>query len=254
MSTAVIRRPRLPSLRMDEVAEHPARKPLAAAASLAIVAGCLMFWVLASQSGPPNLEVRGVDYTDAPAIQAAIGPRLQTSLFSVALDDIERALEGLPWIAHADVSRRFPGTVLARVTEHVVVARWGDAQLISDQGVLFEPPDLGMARHLPVLSGPVESAEEVLGSFVVLEPAFMRIGNPLRGLAIDERGSWTATLSDGVLIRLGRKDIQARARRLVEVVIPALEADWTRVASIDLRYTNGFAVAWQTPATQEEDA
>ena len=183
-----------------------------------------------------------------------MGDRLQTSLFSVDLGGVEQALERLPWVADADVWRRFPGTVVARVTEHVVVARWGTDRLISDQAVLFAPPELGPARQLPVLSGPEESAEAVLGSFVLLEPAFMKIGNPLRGLAIDERGSWTATLSDGVLIRLGRKNIQARAQRMVSTVIPALIADWSRVASIDLRYTNGFAVAWREPATQEEDA
>lgn len=250
MSTAVL--PRASAFRAA-AAEHPARKPLAAAATLALLAGGLMFAALANQAGPPNLEVRGANATTAQAISDAIGARLQTSLFAVDLQAIEHALASLPWVAEADVWRRFPGTVVARVSEHRVVARWHDSRLISDQGVLFTPPDMDGLQRLPVLSGPDETSADVLGQFLVLEPAFAAVSNPLRALAIDARGSWTATLADGVQVHLGRRDIAARAQRLVQVAVPALDADWQRVASIDLRYSNGFAVAWRLPATTVEE-
>ena len=251
MTTAVL--PRAAALRAA-AAEHPARKPLAAAATLALLAGGLMFAALANQAGPPNLEVRGAQATDAQAISAAIGTRLQASLFAVDLQSIEQALVALPWVAEADVWRRFPGTVVARLTEHRVVARWQDQRLISDQGALFAPPNLLGMQRLPVLSWPDEAAADVLGQFLVLEPAFAAARNPLRALDIDARGSWTATLADGVTVHLGRRDIAQRAQRLVQVAVPALDADWQRVASIDLRYSNGFAVAWREPAAFGEES
>ena len=245
--------PRAAALRAA-AAEHPARKPLAAAATLAMLAGGLMFAALANQAGPPNLEVRGAQATTAEALREAIGMRLQASLFAVDLQSIEQALTALPWVADADVWRRFPGTVVARVTEHRVVARWQGERLISEQGALFMPPSLEGMQRLPVLSGPDEAAGEVLGQFLVLEPAFAAASNPLRALNIDARGSWTATLADGVIVHLGRRDIAARAQRLVQAAVPALDAEWSRVASIDLRYSNGFAVAWRTPATSGEES
>ena len=247
MSAAVL--PRAEALRA--AADHPARKPVAAAATLALLAGGLMFAALAHQAGPPNLEVRGAQATDVQAISQAMGLRLQASLFAVDLQSIEQALLALPWVAEADVWRRFPGTVVARLREHQVVARWQGERLISSEGAVFTPPTLDGMQRLPVLSGPDEAAAEVLGQFLVLEPAFAAASNPLRALTIDARGSWTATLADGVQVRLGRRDIAARAQRLVQVAVPALDADWQRVASIDLRYSNGFAVAWRAPATPE---
>ena len=46
-------------------------------------------------------------------------------------------------------------------------------------------------------------------------------------------------------IRLGRRDIDERLYRFFDVVAPALANELKRVAYVDLRYTNGFAVGWR---------
>ena len=44
---------------------------------------------------------------------------------------------------------------------------------------------------------------------------------------------------------LGRREIDERLYRFFDVVAPALANDLKRVAYVDLRYTNGFAVGWR---------
>ena len=70
-------------------------------------------------------------------------------------------------------------------------------------------------------------------------------GLTLERLELDERGAWLLTLGGGQEVRLGRRDIDERLYRFFDVVAPALAADLKRVAYVDLRYTNGFAVGWR---------
>jgi cell division protein FtsQ len=67
----------------------------------------------------------------------------------------------------------------------------------------------------------------------------------LEKLELDERGSWRLVLGSGQEIRLGRRDIDERLYRFFRFVAPALADKLTRVAYVDLRYTNGFAVGWR---------
>ena len=245
----------------DSVLEQTrARRPLVATLLLTAMVALVTFGMLARQAGPSRLVVHGAQTTDADSILAAVGNELDAGLFSVSLIAIETALESLPWIAKADVSRRFPGTVVATIEEHQPLARWGDDRLVSDRGVVFignatntgnagkGDPDVDVMA-LPQLSGPDASVVEVLSTYQILAPAFADLGERLAALEIDERGAWTARLQNGVEIRLGRHEVETRVARFVGPALTALAAEWSRVAYVDLRYSNGFAVGWREDVT-----
>ncbi|WP_348673627.1 cell division protein FtsQ/DivIB [uncultured Abyssibacter sp.] len=235
----------------DAAVDAP-RRPWFGTLMLALVTALVVFWVLASQSGPLNLEVHGVAASDPQTVRAATIGYLDTGLFKVSPTAIEQSLEALPWVASAQVSRRFPDRLTARVIEHQPVARWGDAALIAADGRIFSPPAESWPAGLPRLDGPAESRQEMLEQWAVLmrTPALGDIG--LAALAIDDRGAWTAELSDGVVLRLGRAGIPERMQRFAGPVRRALADRWDEVATIDLRYTNGFAVGWREPAQTAE--
>lgn len=85
-----------------------------------------------------------------------------------------------------------------------------------------------------------------------------------RTLTLSKRYAWTAKLSNGVTLKLGRvQDREALKRRIDRFVLayPRLSAQLAgRIESVDMRYPNGLAYRMRgpspisTPAVREEDA
>ncbi|MDP1635554.1 MAG: cell division protein FtsQ/DivIB, partial [Gallionellaceae bacterium] len=61
-------------------------------------------------------------------------------------------------------------------------------------------------------------------------------------LSLSPRYAWQVTLDDGMVIELGRDEMQQRLARFVAVYPYSLAAMARPVRHVDLRYRNGFAV------------
>ena len=63
-------------------------------------------------------------------------------------------------------------------------------------------------------------------------------------LVLTERRAWQFKLADGPVVLLGRKDVEDRFKRFFSYAIPYQADRLLQAKSIDMRYTNGFAVKW----------
>jgi cell division protein FtsQ len=102
-----------------------------------------------------------------------------------------------------------------------------------------------MPPELPALSGPAGSEIEVARRYLGVRGKLLDAGLGLKALRLDPRGSWELELSNGINVRLGRRDVEQRLARLVEVVTIVVSNRLNEVAYIDMRYSNGFAVGWK---------
>jgi cell division protein FtsQ len=163
---------------------------------------------------------------------------------------VRQAVETLPWVAAASVRRRWPDTLVIGTTERVAVARWNDG-LMSDGGIVFAPRPETFPDALPVLQGPPGSASAVWTRFRRLREIFGRAGLRIARLSMDERRAWTAVLTDDVVVQLGVDQTDdAAAERFVRA-LPHIGAPAdARLARVDLRYPNGFALAWSQTTPQ----
>lgn len=182
-------------------------------------------------------------------LQQAILPYLNKGMLGLDIDRIRHALEALPWIAEVTVRRQWPDALVVELVERVAVARWNDG-LLSDSGVLFEPRQETFPPKLPLLQGPADSVSSIWARFRRLEAIFGGAGLEITALRLDERRAWTAELTDGVVVKLGVDETDAAAERFVRA-LPRIGAPAeSRLARVDLRYPNGFALAWSSVAPQ----
>ena len=79
----------------------------------------------------------------------------------------------------------------------------------------------------------------------MLEPLGLRISH----LTMNERRAWSLYLNNGLQLRLGRNDAHLRLLRFVRVYAKVLKPQQDKIDSVDLRYTNGFAVRWRDGAS-----
>ncbi|HSG63366.1 MAG TPA: cell division protein FtsQ/DivIB [Gammaproteobacteria bacterium] len=192
-----------------------------------------------------RLQIEGVFERVAPLqVEAAVAGVLDRGFLTADLGRVRRAVEALDWIDSAEVTRVWPDTLAIEVVEQQVAARWGDAGLLNVRGDLFSNDRRYSLPELPVLSGPPGSEHDVAKRYLELRDRLAAAGLSLRGIAMDDRGAWSIDLEGGQQIRLGKQNVETRLERLFALVLPALAGELNRVSYVDMRYTNGFAVAW----------
>jgi cell division protein FtsQ len=193
-----------------------------------------------------NLVVEGTFQRVTPIqVEAAVADGLNAGFLTVNLGALRERVQDLDWVDRANVGRRWPDTLIVRVTEHQAAARWGESGLLNVRGELFTEHSQHAFAELPSLAGPAGSERDVARRYLAVRGKLVEADLSLDSLEMDERGSWRLVLRGGQEIRLGRRDIDERLYRFFDVVAPALAAELPSVEYVDLRYTNGFAVGWR---------
>lgn len=174
--------------------------------------------------------------------------------FSVDIEAVRRALEELPWVVSAEVSRIWPDQLQVIIQEQLPVARWGQNALLSTQGYLFTALDVEAYRHLPQLSGPKDTQGRVMQQYLTFSQALRPLGYSIKQLEMRERGSWFVTTQTGLQLLFGRDHLIEKMRRFAVVHEKELQGQIDKIERVDLRYANGLAVAWRAPTEAETTA
>jgi cell division protein FtsQ len=82
------------------------------------------------------------------------------------------------------------------------------------------------------------------------------LGLDVRRVHLDARGAWDMTLSNGVDVRLGRRDVAERTELFLAVVANIVSSREGDIEFVDMRYSNGFTIGWKgdVPSPLEEPA
>jgi cell division protein FtsQ len=209
------------------------------------VAACTWQGIQAQGSGLRRLYISGraAHISDA-RIAALAAPYLSASLYNINLASLQQKLEAQPWLTDVTVSRHWPNGVVVHIAEHQPVALWGAHAVLAADGTVFTPPAATRPSGLIRLHGPDGSGFKVYHEYQDLAAILAGHGAAIAALDLNTRGAWTATLANGLKLRLGRADLAQRMRRFVTFALtrPAAKKALTTAGYVDLRYSNGFAV------------
>jgi cell division protein FtsQ len=233
----------------------PRLRALALIASLLLLGGGI--WGAAQQTARPaaRLSVSGLgERVSAAEVHQVLRDQLAAPISRLDLELLRSSVLALPWVAHARVERVWPDGLHVRIWERRPIARWGSDALLDTEAAVFTPRPSEISSELPQLDGPEGSALEVMQRYLGLADAIAPSGLRLVGLALDLRGEWVARLAPGIPVRFGRGDPLQRVPVLVGPVQRVIAGRLSEVERIDLRYTNGFAVRWQTSADPQGEA
>ncbi len=64
-------------------------------------------------------------------------------------------------------------------------------------------------------------------------------------LQLRDNQAWELSLSNGVLVRLGKRDMEQRLLRFCKVYKAYFADKGEKLSSVDLRYARGIAVQWK---------
>ncbi len=214
----------------------------------------VVVWVLAAALDRPvqRVEVEGRFQRVAPVeIEQAVAPFATAGFLSIDLEGVQAALKKIEWVDRAQVERSWPDGLKVFITEQVPAAKWGVDGLLNTRGELF----LRGARHLPPelpqLDGPEGSEAEVAKLYLETYPRLLAVGMRLSKVELDPRGAWQLSLSNDVVVRLGRQDVAERLERFITIASPLVATRAAEITYVDLRYSNGFSVGWNADAVPD---
>ncbi|MGH8197000.1 MAG: cell division protein FtsQ/DivIB [Steroidobacteraceae bacterium] len=176
--------------------------------------------------------------------QAALGS-LQGGFVSADLDRLRKSVEALAWVDRARVQRLWPDSVRVEIVEQQPAARWGEDGLLNTRGELFASGVRHVPPELPRLDGPPGTEWQVAQRYLVIQGRLVEQGLRIAALRLDARGAWELDLSNGVTVRLGRRQVDERMDRFVEIGAQVIAGRAADIHYVDMRYSNGFSIGWR---------
>jgi cell division protein FtsQ len=90
--------------------------------------------------------------------------------------------------------------------------------------------------------GPGDGVVEVASQFSEFSKALKKANLEIANLALTPRRAWQITTTNGMVVELGRVEMQPRLEKFVSVYSSTIAGLNMKVTYADLRYPNGFAV------------
>ncbi len=208
--------------------------------AVAALAGGAWYGIDAISSQPiERVDLAGGLQRIAPSDLDAFAHAVQgVSASGASLEAVREAARRIPWVKDVTVRRRFPDAVEVAFETYVPLARWNDAALVSAQGDVFTADYQGA---LPRFHGHDGSAALMATEYPVITKALAPLSVHVAELTLSARGAWQAVLDTGLVLELGRDDIDSRLARFAQAW-PLVTGKAAETRHADLRYANGFAL------------
>ena len=188
-----------------------------------------------------NLEIiAAFQYMTESDIKSELIGDFPNGYISLDVQKIHERLISIPMIAEVSVEKVWPDTLRITVQEERPVAIWNDSSLLSQAGDIL--PVSFESLNLPKLKGAKKDSRLVMQHYLLFNRWSKRHSLSLVGITKSTSG-WLIESKSGLKIWLDGADAMSGLKQLESVIE---QFQLARISSIDLRYEQGFAVAWKT--------
>ena len=171
--------------------------------------------------GISKLHLAGNVRTAPVTILAALGFEPGQSIFTADLPGARARLLQLPWVAEAEIKRRYPDDIGVRIVEKQPFARWQSPKglyVVERNGGLITDKDLGPFHNLPLLAG--DGAPRTAAAFIDAVAQHRAIVARVQTYQYQSGRRWNLLLDDGVIVKLPetglQKELDAREYLIVD--------------------------------------
>jgi cell division protein FtsQ len=214
-----------------------------------VIAGLAIAALVAMNHPVEHVRVEGTfQRVRATDVERVVRQGLQGGFVTANLGSLRAGIEELPWVDRARLRRQWPAGLIVEVTEQVAAARWGEDGLLNARGELFVVGVKHPPPELPVLSGPPGTEWQVAQRFFAVQARLGERGLRIAAMQVDARGAWSLELSEGVEVRFGRRQVDERIQRFLDVAAGVVQPRTGDIRYVDMRYSNGFSVGWRDQA------
>lgn len=174
----------------------------------------------------------------------------KVQFFSADLGQIHDEVTKLSWVESADVSRDWYRGVMVSVTPRKAIANFGSRQMIDASGQVFVPVDRTqlMNTHLVTLYGDEAKAVDIMTQMNHINTWFEPLGISVKELSLTPRQTWIIGFNSGLRVIVDGENTEQKLYGLPKTLFWHYKDKLNQIQSVDLRYKNGFVIAWKSQA------
>jgi cell division protein FtsQ len=209
---------------------------------------------------PENLTIQSVEvtgdlkYLDQEELQPIIAPFVSTNLHLLDAKNLETELEFNTWVHSASMTKLWPDKLRITIHEERPIAFWGDDSMLNEFGEIIDADLPEKTGQLPILFSPEDNGRNMVENYLKVQEWTRDFPAKIIEFREDSRGSWQLKLASGLVVNIGREQQEKRLRRFVVGYKEELVDKISKVHTVDLRYTNGFAVKWKSDWQLKQEA
>ncbi|MGO2496660.1 MAG: cell division protein FtsQ/DivIB [Vibrio litoralis] len=203
-------------------------------------------WMTDDQRLPlSRLMVEGdLHHVSPKQVQGALAelPRMGTFM-TQDVDQLQQALQTLPWVAQISIRKQWPDLVKVYIVEYKALAIWNGNSLLNPEGHIFNGHPEDAPENTVNLYGPEGSSEQVLSVWQKSTQKLKPLGRTITSVVLNDRRAWQLILDNGIRLELGKDAREDRLNRFIKLY-NRLGDKVEQISYIDLRYDTGAAIGW----------
>lgn len=215
--------------------------------------GFLLLNILQKRPAQPIvIDEKNLSSAEIEAMQAVVASLGDVQFFSADLAHIHQTVSTLSWVENVDVYRDWYQGVLVAVTPRKAVAKFGSRQLLDASGVVFEPVDKDklLSKNMIRLQGSSDESRAIMRQLYRINMWFAPLNMSVDDLILTPRQTWIIRFNNGLRVVVDREDTEQKLYNLPKILQKQYKSQISSIQSIDLRYKNGFVIAWKNANSQ----
>ena len=211
----------------------------------------LAVWYVWDYTKPKNFPIRQVkiigsyDHIDKKALQDIISSYTKNGFFYINVIGMKYKILALPWIASAEIRRKWPDTIVVTLVQEQAIAKWGDGALVNKKLRLFTPPLATFPPDLPMFFGAEERLVEIFNVYTQAQNVLNSLNFKINKIIMQSYQFWELQLDNGTILYLKESQALNQLEFLVKIYTKLTHEHESPPKSIDLRYADGLAVKWE---------
>ncbi len=217
----------------------------------------LAMGVKALQQAPPAaiaVNPEGLTSAQYQALEHTMSQQTVSSFFTTDLQNLRDIVIGLAWVDQVSVSRDWQRGIVITALPKQAVANFGTERLVDAKGVVFVPADSDELTQVQfaTLQGEIDQAPVIMQQMQQINEWYAPIDMHVEDIILTARMTWLVRFDNGLRVIVDNENTAQKLLSLSQLLGNQLSARQAEMQSIDLRYKNGFTIAWKAPVVQPD--
>lgn len=203
---------------------------------------------------PASIQVDAQDLTTIQhqALQQTMNQQAVSSFFTTDLQALRDIAMGLAWVDEVSITRDWQRGIVITALPKQAVANFGTERLVDAKGAVFVPVDNQelTKSKFATLQGEMSQAPVIMQQMQQINDWYAPLDMQVEDIILTPRMTWLVRFDNGLRIIVDNENTAQKLLNLSQLLGNQLSDRRDNMQSIDLRYKNGFTIAWKSNEPQ----
>lgn len=177
-----------------------------------------------------------------------------SSFFTSDLQVLRDITMGLSWVDQVSITRDWQSGIVVKALPKQAVANFGTERLVDAKGTVFVPADNRELTQVQfaTLQGEMSQAPVIMQQMQQINGWYAPLDMRVEDIILSPRMTWLIRFDNGLRVIVDNENTAQKLLNLSQLLGNQLSTRRDDMQSIDLRYKNGFTIAWDIKAPQTD--